>query len=178
MKRNLSSVSKKIKKQRGVAVIFTLGILGLLTVMALGFASTALLNNSLSKNVMNIAYARGLAKNLALTQAMYIISQKEIDSNGGSMDYRKVYSWGTDGNSANNKDFLWKLDHTEAGDTGVQIYKYEPDQTAANPANNVRWQYVKDSSGKIIGRYAYVVVPNKGRIDPSATVSPSCATFS
>jgi len=66
MKKNLSTVSKKGKKQHGVAVIFSLGILGLLTVMALGFASTALLNNSLSKNVMNIAYARSLAKNLAL----------------------------------------------------------------------------------------------------------------
>ena len=108
MKRNLSSVSKKNKKQRGVAVIFTLGILGLLTVMALGFASTALLNNSLSKNVMNIAYARGLAKNLALTQAMYIIRDKEIRSNGGLVDYRNVYSWGTDTNSVNHKDFLWK----------------------------------------------------------------------
>jgi len=174
MKKILSSVSKKNKKQRGVAVIFTLGILGLLTVMALGFASTALLNNSLSKNVMNNAYARGLAKNLALTQAMYIISQKEIDSNGGLVDYRNIYTWGTD----TNKDFLWKLDYTEAGVPGVQIYKYEPDQNTSdkpryNPANNVRWQYVKDSTSptnKIVGRYAYVVIPNKGSVDPSVNI--------
>ena len=38
------------KKSRGVAVIFTLGILGLLTVMALGFASTALLNRKIADN--------------------------------------------------------------------------------------------------------------------------------
>ena len=165
MRKNLNSSSMKKQNQRGVAVIFTLGILGLLTVMALGFASTALLNNSLSKNVMNTAYARGLAKNLALTQAMYIISQKEID--GGFVDYRKIYTWGTDTNSTNHKDFLWKLDYSDAG---VQMFKYEPDKTANNPANNVRWQYVKDSGGKLIGRYAYVVIPNKGRIDPSVNI--------
>ncbi|MBR4663620.1 MAG: hypothetical protein IKO93_07080, partial [Lentisphaeria bacterium] len=177
MKRNLSSVSKKNKKQRGVAVIFTLGILGLLTVMALGFASTALLNNSLSKNVMNNAYARSLAKTLALTQAMYIITDKEIRSNGGFVDYRNVYIWGTDTNSSNHKDSLWKLDYTDAG---VQIYKYEPDKTSDNPANNVRWQYVKDTSAtpKIIGRYAYVVIPDRGRIDPSINIGRTASNSS
>lgn len=191
MRKNLISSSMQKQNQRGVAVIFTLGILGLLTVMALGFASTALLNNSLSKNVMNSAYARGLAKNLALTQVMYIISQKEIDSNGGFVDYRKVYTWGTDANSTNHKDFLWKLDYAAAqyqNDPGVQIYKYEPDKAASNPANNVRWQYVKDTNNKLIGRYAYVVIPDKGRLDPSVNLgrlaseasaaSPAAATFS
>jgi len=144
-----------------------LGILGLLTVIALGFASTALLNNSLSKNVMNTAYARSLAKNLALTQAIYIIKQKEID--GGFVDYRNIYSWGpdSDDNSKKHKDFLWRLDYS---DSGVQMFRYEPDKTANNPANNVRWQYVKDSGGKLIGRYAYVVVPDRGRIDPSVNI--------
>ena len=183
MRKNLNSNSQKNSNQRGVAVIFTLGILGLLTVMALGFASTALLNNSLSKNVMNNAYARSLAKNLALTQALYIIDQKEI--NGGFVDYRNVYTWGTDANSENHKDFLWKLDYSDAG---VQMFKYEPDKTASNPANNVRWQYVKDTNNKLIGRYAYVVIPDKGELDPSVNIgrlaseatagSPATATFS
>ena len=168
MKKSLISNTKNHKKQRGVAVIFTLGILGLLTVIALGFASTALLNNSLSKNVMNDAYARGLAKNLALTQVMYVINHGI--SPDDFFDYRNVYTWGTDANSANNKDFLWKLDYSDAG---VQLFKYEPDKSANNPANNVRWQYVTDTTSptaKIIGRYAYIVVPDKGRIDPSVNL--------
>ena len=188
MKRNLSSVSKKNKKQRGVAVIFTLGILGLLTVMALGFASTALLNNSLSKNVMNTAYARSLAKNLALTQVLYVINKEIMPDE--YFDYRNIYSWGpdSDANSKNHKDFLWRLDYSDAG---VQMFKYEPDKAAGNPANNVRWQYVKDTSSptaKIIGRYAYVVIPDKGRLDPSVNIgrlaseasaaTPAAATFS
>ena len=53
------------KKSRGVAVIFTLGILGLLTVMALGFASTALLNRKIADNTSSADYARHIAKNIA-----------------------------------------------------------------------------------------------------------------
>ena len=50
MRKNLNSNSQKNSNQRGVAVIFTLGILGLLTVMALGFASTALLNRKIAEH--------------------------------------------------------------------------------------------------------------------------------
>ena len=158
MRKTFLSRSASSRKQRGVAIVFALGILGLLTVLALGFASTALLNNSISKNVMNDAYARTLARNLALTQAMAVIKVKT--ESAGFVDYRKIYTYGTD----DTKDFLWKLDYS---DSGVQLFRYEPGQTANNPANNVRWQYVKDSSGsKIIGRYAYVVIPDRGRLNP------------
>ncbi|MBQ9337070.1 MAG: hypothetical protein IJS14_07240 [Lentisphaeria bacterium] len=178
------------RKQRGVAIVFSLGILGLLTVLALGFASTALLNNSISKNVMNDAYARTLARNLALTQAIYVIDQKAIEADRRFVDYRKIYTYGTEDYST-LKDFLWKLDCSFSGkssdgkDLSTSIYTYTPDDTASNPANHVRWQYVKDSNPdpdkkKILGRYAYVVIPEKGGICPSINTGaavPTTANF-
>ena len=44
--------------RRGVALIFTLGILGLLTVLALGFASTAIINRKVAYNTANTAAAQ------------------------------------------------------------------------------------------------------------------------
>ena len=89
------------KKERGIAIIFTLGILGLLTVIALGFASTALLNNKLAQNVSGDSYAKSLAKNLALARVIALINYK---GNDWEFDFSRFYSKET-ASDASGKNF-------------------------------------------------------------------------
>ena len=133
------------KKSRGVAVIFTLGILGLLTVMALGFASTALLNRKIADNTSSADYARHIAKNIAFARAKWVIKNNLIADS--------VYSSGSIGGS--EEDFLHKMDTVL---DGVELYRVTNDSGTIQP-NTARWQYVKDADGKIVGRYAFAIVP-------------------
>lgn len=161
------------KKERGIAIIFTLGILGLLTVIALGFASTALLNNKLAQNVSGDSYAKSLAKNLALARVIALIN---YGGNDWEFDFSRIYSKETASDASGKnfliKDHLWKL-NTKSD--GVKLYSFAP-------AGDVTWEYVRaqvrQADGTqvngIIGRYAYVVVPDKGRLNPNINVG---ATF-
>ena len=107
MKKSFSYAGKirSRKKERGIAIIFTLGILGLLTVIALGFASTALLNDKLSRNVSGDTYAKSMAKNLALSRAMALI---QYCGSNWEFDYRKIYTKESSAANADHKDHLWK----------------------------------------------------------------------
>ncbi len=144
------------KKSRGVAVIFTLGILGLLTVMALGFASTALLNRKIADNTSSADYARHIAKNIAFARATWVVKSNLITDS--------VYSSGHIGGSGGtvHQDFLHKMDTVL---DGVELYREINDSGTILP-NTARWQYVKDADGKIVGRYAFAIVPDSGHLDP------------
>lgn len=148
--------SGKHKKQRGVALVFTLGILGLLTVVALGFASTALINRKVAENCGNISYAQTIARSIALSKVMFALR------NGVQMN--QIYSFDI---ASTEKDFLWKLDTSL---NNVSLFTFTPADTT-NSMNKVTWQYVTDPGGAILGRYAYVIVPDKGRLDPSVNIA-------
>ena len=148
------------KNSRGVAVIFTLGILGLLTVMALGFASTALLNRKIADNTSSADYARHIAKNIAFARVKNAVMQNAVLNSCYST---RLASY-TDANGKTSQDFLHKMDTVL---DGVELYRVT--DNASNPSflpNTASWQYVTDPDGKILGRYAYAVVPVSGHLDP------------
>lgn len=151
--------SYKNKKQRGVALVFTLGILGLLTVVALGFASTALINRKVAENCANISYAQTIARSIALPRAMYAVR------NIAALE--QFYSTST---TTPTYDWLWKLDTSLQG---TQLFQYQY-KAVSSGVNAVDWVYVRDTNdtnNRILGRYAYVVVPDKGRLDPSVNIA-------
>ena len=145
------------KKNRGVAVIFTLGILGLLTVMALGFASTALLNRKIADNTSSQDYARHIAKNIAFARVKNAVKRNAV--------FSIFYTSEISGQST-EKDFLHKMDTVL---DGVELYRVTNDaSTPSFLTNTARWQYVTDpnDNNRILGRYAYAVVPVSGHLDP------------
>ena len=152
---------RKKKNSRGVAVIFTLGILGLLTVMALGFASTALLNRKIAENTSSSAYARHIAKNIAFARARWAVMTNAMSETV----YTSSLSAYSDANGKTKKDFLYRMDTLL---DGVEIYRVT-DDSGAILDNTARWQYVTDpnDSNRILGRYAYAVVLDCGRLDPN-----------
>ena len=159
MKKNISI--RKKKNSRGVAVIFTLGILGLLTVMALGFASTALLNRKIADNTSSAEYARHIAKNIALARAKWIV--------GNNLIADLAYSSGAISEEPVEQDFLHKMDTVL---NGVELYRVT-DDSGKIQGGTARWQYVyspdkdpKSDKNPILGRYAYAIVPVSGHLDP------------
>lgn len=154
MYRKIMEKLRKRKNEKGIAVIFVLGILGLLTVIGLGFASTALLDNTIAKNNVNNEKARLMARS-AFLRAYLLLLQ--------GADSRKIYTR----SSPVTYDWLWRLNTTM---DGIDIYalpsQFDPE------ANNVMpsWQYVYRGTGsnrEIVGRFAYVVQEEKAKMDPS-----------
>lgn len=163
----------KIRNQRGVALIFTLGILGLLTVMALGFASTAMLNQKIASNSAGASSARMLAQvgvQRALTAVALYTADAANNAVGFSDIFSREYGSGKTGNQ-NTCDFIWKLT-TKIND--IPLYELPVDY---DNESGVTWQYVTDPSdttnNTLIGRYAYVVVPYYGALDPSVNYGQS-----
>ena len=154
--KKLFSVRKNKNTSRGVAVIFTLGILGLLTVLALGFASTALLNRKIAENVSGQGYARNLARNVALPRAVFQLRK--------GVPIYEIYSTKS-ASDPDSTDFLWKLD-TLLTNKGPKLYYTTADNGTAY-TTDAQWQYVVDrsDSNRILGRFAYVAVPDCG-LDP------------
>ncbi len=151
-------LSYKNKKQRGVALVFTLGILGLLTVIALGFASTALINRKVAENCGNLFYAQTIARSIALARAQYALQNiAAIEQFYSTSTTNPTYDW------------LWKLDTSLQG---AQLFQYKYTSVSSG-VNAVDWVYVRDTTdnNRILGRYAYVVIPDKGRLDPSVNIN-------
>ena len=142
----------KIRNQRGVALIFTLGILGLLTVMALGFASTAMLNQKIASNSAGASSARMLAQvgvQRALTAVALYTADAANNAVGFSDIFSREYGSGKTGNQ-NTCDFIWKLT-TKIND--IPLYELPVDY---DNKSGVTWQYVTNPSdttnNTLIGR--------------------------
>ena len=148
--------------RRGIALIFTLGILGLLTVLALGFASTAMINRKVAHNTANRTAAQLLAQS-ALERVRFALNSTDFSEDKiYSRPYGSVSDTGSEFNNG-DYDWLWKL-HTDSD--GVNLYTF-PDNYSTSTKGLPAWQYVKGPNGEIIGRFAYVVKTEKGKLDPS-----------
>lgn len=162
----------KIRSQRGVALIFTLGILGLLTVMALGFASTAMLNQKIASNSADASSSRMLAQ-IGVQRALTAVALYTADAANKAVGFSDIFSREYNSGEPENKDtcdFIWKLT-TKIND--IPLYELPVDY---DNKSGVAWQYVTDPSdanNTLIGRYAYVVVPYYGALDPSVNYGQS-----
>lgn len=154
-------MGRRKRRERGIALIFTLGILGLLTVLALGFASTAMLNSKISGNISHQQKARYIAR-LGAERALYALTQCP------DIPISNIFSKSAVDIDKESCDGIWKL-NTKLN--GIPIYEITDDYGA----DSVGWEYIRDPQSvteedikkDIIGRYAYVVVEEIGKLDPS-----------
>lgn len=160
-RKGFAVAGRRKRRERGIALIFTLGILGLLTVLALGFASTAMLNNKISSNISHQQKARYIAR-IGAERALFALTQCP------DISISNIFSKSGVEGDKDSCDSIWKL-NTKLN--GIPIYEITEDYSA----DSVGWEYIRDpqsvtnKSGKndIIGRYAYVVVGEIGKLDPS-----------
>ncbi|MCF6177303.1 MAG: hypothetical protein L3J71_16225 [Victivallaceae bacterium] len=133
------------KNEKGIALIFSLVIVGLLLVMALSFVASSIFDQRASLNAANEIVARGLAQS-AVTR---VLAMMEAYDNVNS------YSYTYDG----RKDFLSRL-----STDGVFTY---------NPSSPVTWELIKSrdkDDDRILGRVAYVAIQDGAMLDPAACV--------
>jgi hypothetical protein len=159
--------------EKGIALILTLGILSFLLILALGFASSAIVQKKAAGNLANVSSARLLAES-ALERV--VAGMGFYADNVPTASYDVIVSHETADviDSDNNKNFdtLWRITTIQNG-----IYYYEWPSSTYDKDNDdaLHWQYVYDAAGggndRIIGRVAYVVVPSGGKLDPAFCVS-------
>ena len=150
-------MTKQIKdtRERGVALLFALGLLALMSVLGVAFVTNAL---NAQKTAVNIG-ARNQSRILldsAINRIMIGITaalHQRVNA-----DLSKVYSSGdgTIRGEANPDDAKQDLLNDEAGRMkifipGQNMYKMSDSKST--------WVYVRDAENKVIGRMAYQVLP-------------------
>ena len=151
--------------ENGVALIFALGLLTLMSVLGVAFVTNSLTAQKTAVNIGAKNQAQVLmdsAVNRIMISLMGIMQQAP----GGANDYSTIYStsvagkkgdanttWdqldGYSGNSPANKLENSKLSTA----SGEGLPEYDGSKSNAN------WVYIKDKDGYVIGRMAYQVLP-------------------
>lgn len=163
------------KNEKGIALLFTLGILSVLLVLALAFATTSITERKAAANNAELTSARLLAES-GVQRA--IAALRYYDSNWPTAAYDKIVSREKDDGFTSEVayplnretfDYLWRL---ETISDGVSYFTWP--STTYRKEDDVNWVYIHDTSDanlKILGRIAYCVVASGGKLDPSMCVS-------
>ncbi|OGV36808.1 MAG: hypothetical protein A2020_03260 [Lentisphaerae bacterium GWF2_45_14] len=160
------------RKERGIALLFTLGILGLLTVLALSFAASAMLERKAAQYSSGASSARILAQsglNRAIAAMTYYMT---LSDNYDVVVSKDNYSAITA--NQGTYDFMYRLNT----DIDGVYFKIRPSEYDATNTACPHWIYVDNGgttaglspTNELIGRFAYVVMAAGGRLDPSACV--------
>ena len=168
---------KRNQREKGVALLFSLGILGLMTVLALTFASVSMTSQQTAKNATNKASARFLASSIPahiaslLYQEDYFTATNPANTpaNTPARAHMPLYSKTQSG--PKSYDWIWKL---AIRDASLKSAIYEMDvPNYGTPEQNPTWQYIsrkEDGEDKIVARIAYVAVPSEALIDLNSTL--------
>jgi hypothetical protein len=136
------------KNEKGIALIFSLVMVGLLLVLAMGFVASSIFDQRASMNAANSIVARGLAQSTVTR----VLAMMEVYGNV------TAYSRVADG----SKDFLSSLS-TDG------IFTYNPETNT-----DITWEMVRSqdpNDQRILGRVAYIAVPNRLNNDGDYIVS-------
>ena len=164
------SITSK-KSERGVALLFSLGILGLMTVLALAFATFSLDNQNAAQATTNAMTARELAATIP-DRVMYRFSNPAASTHAPYLNQQ--YSRGNV--ASPSFDWIWKM---RINDLSLQAAIYSMDTlNYTNALSNPTWQYIKTpttSPEKIVGRFAYVAIASG---QPLLDIGSFSSTFS
>ncbi len=143
--------NKKKNSEKGVALIFALGILGLMTVLALTFASTAMTNQAVATAALNGTKAHELASSL-----IDRIQSQLTNSITTPAQLHSLYSRGTGANES-TYDWIWRLALRD-NSLNAAIYSMDViDYTNVNVDNLPTWEYITYNDS-IKARLAYTAV--------------------
>jgi hypothetical protein len=158
MNRLIKMIKSARQSEKGIALMFTLGVLGLLMVLALAFAATSIVERKAAANSNNRTFSRLLGQS-ALRRVV-----AGLDNDFSNSDIISHTASGED----NEGTFDWLHELETVTTDGYTIYKWK--EGSYNPSTNTHptWQYMCTDS-EIVGRYAYVVTGGE-KLCPSACV--------
>lgn len=180
--------------ERGVALLLTLGVLSLLLILAMSFAFTARTDLLASQVNADMVKARLLCES-GLERVLGLLSYTfdgtdPVDvfpatsgtlftgTNAANTDPGGQSSWA--GRSymysmrASNQDSA-EIETALATDLTAG-FTFIPQRTNAQITNtnelpNLSWHHVEDDNGDLVGRIAFIVVDESGKLDPGALVT-------
>ena len=157
--------------QSGIALIMTLGVLSILLVLALGFASTSTIQKKAASNSASVTLARLIAES-GVEKVLAGISYYAASTPNAMFDMTISHEEEDTYGNNENFDTLWRIS-TSVG--GIDYYTWDSSTYSATRDDALHWQYVYNGKtgddAQILGRYAYVVIPSGGKLDPSFIVS-------
>ncbi len=170
-----------------MATILAIGVAALLLMLGIAFVTTSMIERKAAVNFQNINVARAFAQT-AFNRAM---ANMKLESANPQESMNEILSHDNDiVNDASmtdagkrailGDDLANQLTTVVNGDTILIMPSDYPSNTAYNITDTsaVTWVYIKseeqndfgDNDGQIFGRVAYVVLPDKGKIDPWAVI--------
>lgn len=153
---------KSVERERGVALIFTLAMLGLLMMMLLAFVGSMSVKKTVSSNAANKTQLNLLVDSAAARAALQMRALEEV---GDPLDYAVSKPVSAEsGGSGSGADSINSKFETKLTGTGNDIDLYKTG-LVNNQHNGVtpEWINVTDSiTGGVtpVARYAYAVIPN------------------
>ena len=155
--------------EKGIAIIFALGIISMLFVIALGFVTTSIVEKQTGENFNELEVARLVAQ----SGLQRVIAAMTIYSEDTTKNFADVFSKNeeivSDDIKRENLGGSDGLLQTEIND----VVYYSAPTGSYNVDSFPTWQYLPfnhSTDTPIIARFAYLVLENKGKIDPSASV--------
>ncbi len=174
MKKIMKKIRAVKKNEQGIAILFTLGILSLLLMLAVAFAANALIERKAAFNTNYTSMARLLAKS-GMERAIAVMEFYRTTPAFSSYSYTNIITHDETTSNAETHDYLHHLESTVDGTT---YYKW-PTNYDKDDDGAVHWQYIDNgltgADRRLIGRIAYVVT-NKCGLDPSAVVDSGIVT--
>ena len=152
--------------ENGIAIVFALGIVSLLFIIALGFITTAIIERKTEENFTSLTTARMTAE----SGLQRIIAGMKHNSLDVSKDFSNIYSRCSSYSQSSDEatESLISLLPTE--NNGITYYSLL-DYTSST--DTPTWQYLPfdhDTNTPIIARFAYLSTPYRGKINPSTSV--------
>lgn len=176
MSNTTSKENVRKKSQKGVALLFALGILGLLLVMALGFATNSIFDQLIASNSSSNSSARAIA-NSGLERARLIIQNYSDTMPLFNTTTLNFTTNGIFGYSHSEVTTVFTADASNPGNSNAKsdmladarfFGNYPTISWTADMTNNINWIYLK-SDNRIIGRMAYIIL-NRADLDPARLV--------
>ena len=166
-----------LRSERGMAIVFALGIISLLFILALGFVMTTMVEQKTEENYRSLTVARMVAE----AGLQRVIAGMRIYSSDVTKDYSNVLSHEGDGSIAYYEGLQSLIGDIEDG-TGRTRYTWPVGYDPAD-SDYVTWQYLPSDHGPdkpIVARIAYVTTSSPDtpttlclfgeKLDPSASV--------
>lgn len=153
---------KEFRGQRGIALLFALGMLSLLLILGLAFVTNALVAQKVAQNNSSRSQAKMLAQSAIsrMTVSLMYYSYDAANKGVKIKDFSEIYSYdqGTSSNKQTNSA-AWT-----DGLRGAKSLLIPADWTGKTMFESDlkgEWTYFYDENDKIIGRIAYQVLPNR-----------------
>ncbi|GEM_PF-4019574 len=181
-----TSFYRNSPQDRGVALLFALGILAALMLLGIAFMGSSLFSRRISENRNNATDATTLARSTANLVAAAVENYRNAIANlpEAPSDYRMVFSVGDLGKHDKHDEYGEFLRGYSIDSIANRIFsKLDVSHRTSYHGNDsgAQWVYVRtrdddSANGRIIGRYAFQVLPamGYGRINLGRTLRGKC----